>query len=126
MRWGRGAFKAPKILFEANLLRYYKLPLSDAAALESRHHVVPGWFNESLPPAGLSRIAFLRIDSDLYESTRDSLTSLFPLVSPGGLVYVDDYQTWPVVSPLQSTSSWHRATAASSSTTSMRWADKAY
>ena len=97
MRWGRGAFKAPKILFEANLLRYYKLPLSDAAALESRHHVVPGWFNESLPPAGLSRIAFLRIDSDLYESTRDSLTSLFPLVSPGGLVYVDDYQTWPGV-----------------------------
>ena len=40
---------------------------------------------------GWGRIAFLRLDGDLYESTRDALRALYPLVSPGGAVYVDDY-----------------------------------
>ena len=50
----------------------------------ARMVVVPGWFNETLPPAGLRRIAFLRLDGDLYESTRDAITALYPLVASGG------------------------------------------
>ena len=40
------------------------------AVTTQRLRIVPGWFNESLPPAGLKSIAFLRVDGDLYASTR--------------------------------------------------------
>lgn len=56
-----------------------------------RLRVVKGWFSDTLPPAGLRRIAFLRLDGDLYNSTYDALSRLEPLVAPGGYVYVDDY-----------------------------------
>jgi len=36
-------------------------------------------------------IAVLRIDADLYESTYDALENLYPLVSTGGYVIVDDF-----------------------------------
>jgi O-methyltransferase len=36
-------------------------------------------------------IALLRLDGDLYESTRVPLEQLYPLVSPGGYVIVDDF-----------------------------------
>ena len=69
--------------FEQNLARF--------AVTTQRLRIVPGWFNESLPPAGLKSIAFLRVDGDLYASTRDALERLEPLVSEGGFVYIDDY-----------------------------------
>jgi hypothetical protein len=50
-----------------------------------------GWFSESLPTAPIEQIAVLRLDGDLYESTMDSLTHLYPKVSPGGYVIIDDY-----------------------------------
>ena len=56
-----------------------------------RLRVVKGWFSDTLPPAGLQRIAFLRLDGDLYNSTMEGLVHLEPLVAPGGYVYVDDY-----------------------------------
>jgi hypothetical protein len=51
-----------------------------------------GWFRDTLPaiPAE-QRFAILRMDGDLYESTIQSLTSLYPMVSPNGFVVVDDY-----------------------------------
>jgi hypothetical protein len=33
----------------------------------------------------------MRLDGDLYESTMDALTILYPKLSPGGFVIVDDY-----------------------------------
>ena len=50
-----------------------------------------GWFKDSLPTAPIDRLAILRLDGDLYESTMDGLTSLYEKVSPGGFVIVDDY-----------------------------------
>lgn len=52
---------------------------------------VEGWFNETLPPPRLKRIAFLHLDGDLYASTMDALVALYPPIQSGGLVYVDDY-----------------------------------
>jgi len=52
--------------------------------------IVPGWFHESLPPAGLRSIGFLRLDGDTYNGTFEALRRLYPLVLPGGVVYVDD------------------------------------
>ncbi|PRW61539.1 AATF isoform X1 [Chlorella sorokiniana] len=56
-----------------------------------RLQILKGWFNETLPGAPIQRIAFLRLDGDLYVSTRDSLEALYDRLSPGGLVYLDDY-----------------------------------
>jgi hypothetical protein len=55
-----------------------------------------GWFEETIPVAveSVERIALLRIDGDWYESTRVCLAHLYPLVSSGGIVVVDDYGRW--------------------------------
>ena len=39
-------------------------------------------------------IALLRLDTDWYESTRHELLHLFPLLSPGGVLIIDDYGHW--------------------------------
>jgi hypothetical protein len=50
-----------------------------------------GWFRDTLPTAPVERIAVLRLDGDLYESTMDALVPLYPKLSPGGFLIVDDY-----------------------------------
>ena len=50
-----------------------------------------GWFSETLPTAPIQSLAVLRLDGDLYESTTDSLTHLYPKLSVGGYVIIDDY-----------------------------------
>jgi O-methyltransferase len=52
---------------------------------------LPGWFSETLPSAPVERLAILRADADLYQSTREILESLYDRVSPGGFVVIDDY-----------------------------------
>jgi O-methyltransferase len=63
--------------------------------LDDQVRFLKGWFGESLPQAPVSRLALLRLDCDLYESTMDVLTSLYHRVSPGGYVIADDYHSWP-------------------------------
>ena len=52
-----------------------------------------GWFQDTMPTASRATgpIAYLRLDGDLYESTRVCLEDLYPLVVPGGVVVIDDY-----------------------------------
>jgi len=50
---------------------------------------VPAWA-EAATQLGI-RIAVLRLDADLYESTRICMENLFPLVSAGGWIIVDDF-----------------------------------
>ncbi len=52
---------------------------------------LPGWFRDTLPSAPIERIAVLRLDGDMYESTMQALTSLYARVSHGGYIIVDDY-----------------------------------
>ena len=59
--------------------------------LDDQVEFVEGWFSETLPATPVSRIALLLLDGDLYGSTRDALRALYPRVSPGGAVIVDDY-----------------------------------
>lgn len=65
-------------------LRRWELPLS-------QYVFVKGWFQNTVPTAAIEKIAFLRLDGDLYESTKVCLEHLFPKVSPGGYVVIDDY-----------------------------------
>ncbi len=50
-----------------------------------------GWFRNTLPSAPISRLALLRLDGDMYESTADGLRHLYDRVSPGGVIVIDDY-----------------------------------
>ena len=57
---------------------------------------VKGYFNETLPQYKnrIGTLAFLHMDGDWYESTRDILDNFYDLVRPGGLIQVDDYGHW--------------------------------
>jgi O-methyltransferase len=50
-----------------------------------------GWFADSLPSAPIRRLAVARLDGDMYSSTWDAITALYPKLSSGGFVIVDDY-----------------------------------
>jgi hypothetical protein len=50
-----------------------------------------GWFHESLPTLPRLKLAVLRVDGDLYSSTTDVLEVMYPNLSPGGIVILDDY-----------------------------------
>jgi len=58
--------------------------------------LVKGWFQNTLSQyrtvfQQLGGIALLRLDGDLYESTKVSLNELFPLLNDGGILIVDDW-----------------------------------
>lgn len=56
--------------------------------------LIKGWFQNTLPlaeEAGVKKIAVLRLDGDLYESTIVCLEYLYPKVVKGGVVIIDDY-----------------------------------
>jgi len=50
-----------------------------------------GWFQDTVPEWRDDPIALLRLDGDLYESTLVCLEHLYPSLSPGGVLIVDDY-----------------------------------
>lgn len=62
--------------------------------LDQRVQFLKGWFKDTLPTAPIDKIAVLRADADLYESTMDILNNLYDKVSPGGFVIIDDYYSW--------------------------------
>jgi O-methyltransferase len=59
--------------------------------LDDRVRFLPGWFKDTLPDAAIDRIAVLRLDGDLYESTIQALDALYPKLSAGGFCIIDDY-----------------------------------
>jgi O-methyltransferase len=58
--------------------------------LDGQVKFLKGWFKDTLPSAPIERLAVLRLDGDMYESTRDALVALYDKVSPGGYIIVDD------------------------------------
>ncbi len=59
--------------------------------LDDQVRFLPGWFKDTLHDAPIDRIAVLRLDGDLYESTIQALDALYPRLSPGGFCIIDDY-----------------------------------
>jgi hypothetical protein len=60
--------------------------------LDDQVEFLVGWFKDTLPAAPIERVAVLRLDGDLYESTMDALTALYPKLSVGGYAIIDDYK----------------------------------
>jgi hypothetical protein len=63
--------------------------------LDDQVRFLKGWFRDTLPTAPIERLAVLRLDGDMYQSTMDALANLYPKVSQGGYVIVDDYSAIP-------------------------------
>jgi hypothetical protein len=59
--------------------------------LDDRVQFLVGWFEDTLPTATIERLAVLRLDGDMYSSTHHVLSALYPRLSVGGYVIVDDY-----------------------------------
>lgn len=55
---------------------------------------VRGKVEDTIPGIIPGSIALLRLDTDWYESTRHELQYLFPLLSDGGVLIIDDYGHW--------------------------------
>ncbi len=78
--------------------RELAIPLEVVAAnferyglLDEQVRFLPGWFRDTLPSAPIERLALMRLDGDLYESTIVALEALYPKLSVGGYVVIDDY-----------------------------------
>lgn len=57
-------------------------------------HFIKGLVEDTVPKHAPESISLLRLDTDWYESTRHELVHLYPRVSPGGVLIIDDYGHW--------------------------------
>jgi O-methyltransferase len=72
---------------QANFVRY--------GLLDEQVRFLVGWLRDTLPIAPIERLAILRIDGDMHGATMDALRPLYPKLSVGGYVIVDDYALAP-------------------------------
>jgi len=63
--------------------------------LDKQVEFLKGWFKDTLPNAPIERLAVCRLDGDMYESTMDAIDALYPKLSIGGYLIVDDYGVVP-------------------------------
>jgi O-methyltransferase len=82
-----GILAVPLERVQANFDRY--------GLLDNQVQFLKGWFRDTLPTAPVAKLAVLRLDGDMYESTMDVLVHLYPKLSPGGYVLIDDYSDIP-------------------------------
>ena len=61
---------------------------------ENQLSFVEGPVEETIPETVPDKIALLRLDTDWYESTLHELRHLYPLLSEGGVLIIDDYGHW--------------------------------
>jgi len=59
-----------------------------------RVHFVPGRVEDTVPDRAPDRLALLRLDTDFYASTIHELAHLYPRLTTGGVLIIDDYGAW--------------------------------
>lgn len=91
---------ATEVGHEAELLRA-EASLDDvratmaATGYPTQHlHYVAGLVQDTLPGNAPEQIALLRLDTDWYDSSKHELEHLYPRLSPGGVLILDDYAWW--------------------------------
>jgi O-methyltransferase len=82
-RWSEGDMAVSLEEVQGNFRKY--------GLLDEQVRFLKGFFRDTLPKAPIERIAVLRVDGDLYESVTETLEYLYPKVSAGGYVILDDY-----------------------------------
>lgn len=58
---------------------------------DSQVEFLEGWFKDTLKTIPQKSFALIRLDGDYYESTRDAIVELYPKLSSGGYIIIDDY-----------------------------------
>jgi hypothetical protein len=61
---------------------------------QEKIHFVKGKVEDTIPETMPDKISLLRLDTDWYESTKHELKHLFPRLSKGGILILDDYGHW--------------------------------
>jgi hypothetical protein len=84
--------------FEFHGHKDFAVPVAEVKAAFARYGLLDaqvvfleGLFKDTLPVAPVERLAVLRLDGDMYESTIDGLVNLYHKLSPGGSLIADDY-----------------------------------
>src|SRR5947207_7720875 len=85
-------------LHERNGVALTRAPLEDVRAnmastgYDMRHvHFHRGMVEDTIPDQAPQNIAILRLDTDWYASTKHELEHLWPHITPGGFLIIDDY-----------------------------------
>jgi hypothetical protein len=87
-----------------NFHTYSELAVSEAQVrenfkkyglLDDQVVFVRGLFQDTLAALDVSSFALVRLDADMYESTYVALDELYPRLSPGGFIIIDDYGALP-------------------------------
>jgi O-methyltransferase len=81
--WTCQALAVPLETVKHNFERY--------GLLDRQVRFLRGWFRDTLPKAPIEKLALLRLDGSTYESTIVGLRSLYPKISKGGYLILDDY-----------------------------------
>ena len=81
---------------DGNLMRYAGLDevrndVCETGYPKERFHFVQGDIKETVPNNRHKKIALLRLDTDWYELTKHELVHMYDLVSPRGVLIIDDY-----------------------------------
>ena len=72
-----------------------KANFGEYGLLDAQVRFLKGLFRDTLPKANIKSLALMRLDGDTYEATINSLIHLYPKLSIGGYVIIDDYGAVP-------------------------------
>jgi hypothetical protein len=96
--WQSG--ERPDLLFDncRASIEEVRFALESMGFAEADCVLIKGWFDKTVPQLATElaskRISLLRLDGDWYRSTKTCIDYLFPLVSDGGTLVIDDYYAW--------------------------------
>ncbi len=69
--------------------------------LDDQVRFVKGYFEDTLADIEAEKFCLLRLDGDMYSSTIVALEALYPKLSSGGYIIIDDYHLDPCVQAVQ-------------------------
>ena len=100
-RYGTNAIKKYHKHLEGNVSKWINHPIEEVKSViakseypASNIRFIKGKVEDTLQKETPEQIAMLRLDTDFYESTKVEMDILYPKVSPGGLILLDDYYKW--------------------------------
>lgn len=87
---------------DLHTFQYLAVPLEEVKRNFSRYGLLDdqvcflkGWFRDTLPTLSDQKWSLVRLDGDMYESTMNGLENLYPNLSHGGYIIIDDYGCVP-------------------------------
>jgi O-methyltransferase len=89
-----GMVKEPGKVWECSSLEETRGNVLSTGYPAGKVSLVKGKVEETIPGNAPEKIALLRLDTDWFESTYHELKHLYPRLSVGGVLIIDDYGYW--------------------------------